>query len=68
PSMVEHVLNTVAEIRRRGVTVLLVEQLVQEALEIADRGYVIQTGRIVEEGRASVLLDSPQVRSAYMGM
>ncbi len=68
PSMVEHVLNTVVEIRRRGVTVLLVEQLVQEALEIADRGYVIQTGRIVEEGRASILLDSPQVRSAYMGM
>lgn len=68
PSMVEHVLTTVAEIRNRGVTVLLVEQLVQEALEIADRGYVLQTGRIVQEGSAAALLNSPEVRSAYMGM
>jgi branched-chain amino acid transport system ATP-binding protein len=68
PSMVEKVLDTVVEIRRRGVTVLLVEQLVQEALEIADRGYVIQTGRIVESGSAAILLESPTVRQAYMGM
>lgn len=68
PAMVEKVLDTVVEIRKRGVTVLLVEQLVQEALEIADRGYVIQTGRIVETGPAAVLLESSSVRQAYMGM
>ncbi|MDO5115721.1 MAG: ABC transporter ATP-binding protein [Synergistaceae bacterium] len=68
PSLVERVLATVAEIRRRGVTVLLVEQMVQEALEIADRGYVLQTGRVVHEGSSQELLDSEEVRRAYMGM
>jgi branched-chain amino acid transport system ATP-binding protein len=68
PSLVEKVLEAVREIRRRGVTVLLVEQMVQEALEIADRGYVIQTGRIVQSGKATDLLDSDEVRKAYMGM
>jgi len=68
PSLVEKVLEAVVEIRRRGVTVLLVEQMVQEALEIADRGYVIQTGRIVQSGSARELLDSDEVRRAYMGL
>ena len=68
PSLVEKVLEAVAEINRRGVTVLLVEQMVQEALEIAHRGYVIQTGRMVQCGSAKELLDSEEVRKAYMGM
>ena len=68
PSLVEKVLEAVAEINRRGVTVLLVEQMVQEALEIAHRGYVIQTGRMVQTGSAQELLDSEEVRRAYMGM
>ena len=68
PSLVEKVLEIVAEINRRGVTVLLVEQMVQEALEIAHRGYVIQTGRMVQTGSAQELLDSEEVRRAYMGM
>ncbi len=68
PSLVERVLEAVTEIRRRGVTILLVEQMVQEALEIADRGYVLQTGRVVHEGTARELLDSDEVRRAYMGM
>uniref|UniRef100_UPI0026ED695A ABC transporter ATP-binding protein n=1 Tax=Acetomicrobium mobile TaxID=97477 RepID=UPI0026ED695A len=50
PSLVERVLQTVTEIRRHGVTVLMVEQRVLEALEIADRGYVIQSGRVVLSG------------------
>ena len=68
PSLVERVLEAVAEIRKRGVTVLLVEQMVQEALEIADRGYVLQTGRVVHKGTSQELLDSDEVRRAYMGM
>lgn len=68
PSLVEKVLQTVVEIRKSGITVLLVEQLVQESLEIADRGYVIRTGTIVHEGAAKELLESPEIRTAYMGM
>ena len=68
PSLVEKVFETVKEINRRGVTILLVEQMVQEALEIADRGYVVQTGKIVSTGTAQELLNSPEVRKAYMGM
>ena len=68
PSLVEKVMEAVISINRTGVTVLLVEQMVQEALEIADRGYVIQTGKIVQQGTARELLDSPEVRKAYMGM
>jgi len=45
-----------------------VEQMVQEALEIAHRGYVLQSGRIVQSGPAKELLDSEEIRKAYMGM
>ncbi len=68
PTLVEKVLAAVVEINRQGTTVLLVEQMVQEALEIAARGYVIQTGRIVQHGSARELLESDSVRKAYMGL
>lgn len=68
PSLVEKVMEAVVAINRSGVTVLIVEQMVQEALEIAHRGYVIQTGQIVQQGTAQELLDSPEVRKAYMGL
>lgn len=68
PSLVQKVFEAVGEINRRGVTVLIVEQMVQEALEIAARGYVLQTGRIVQSGSAQELLNSDEVRKAYMGM
>lgn len=68
PNLVEKVFEIVAEINRRGVTILLVEQMVQEALEIANRGYVIQTGKVVHEGTTRELMDSEEVRRAYMGM
>jgi branched-chain amino acid transport system ATP-binding protein len=68
PTLVEKVLEAVVEINRRGTTVLLVEQMVQEALEIATRGYVLQTGRVVQSGTARELLDSEAVRKAYLGL
>lgn len=68
PSMVEKMMEAITSINRSGTTVLLVEQMVQEALEIAQRGYVIQSGRIVQSGTARELLDSPEVRKAYLGM
>ena len=68
PTLVEKMMETIVAINRRGVTVLLVEQMVQEALEIAHRGYVLQTGRVVLTGSAKELLDSEEIRRAYMGM
>ncbi|PKN04822.1 MAG: branched-chain amino acid ABC transporter ATP-binding protein [Deltaproteobacteria bacterium HGW-Deltaproteobacteria-9] len=68
PSMVDKMMETVTAINRAGTTVLLVEQMLQESLEIAHRGYVIQTGKIVQSGTARELLDSEEVRKAYMGM
>jgi len=68
PTLVEKMMETIVAINRRGVTVLLVEQMVQEALEIAHRGYVLQTGRIVQSGAAQELLDSEEIRKAYLGM
>ncbi|MCF7935038.1 MAG: ABC transporter ATP-binding protein [Synergistales bacterium] len=68
PSLVERVMQTVLEIKKTGITVFLVEQMVQDALEIADRGYVLQSGQIVLSGSASELLNSEEVRQAYMGM
>lgn len=68
PSLVEKMMETIQTVHERGTTVLLVEQMVQEALEVAHRGYVIQTGRIVISGDAGDLLNSDEVRKAYMGM
>lgn len=68
PILVDKVLHILKEISSRGMTVLLVEQKVQEALEIADRGYVLQTGRIVLRGTGEELLNSDLVKKAYMGI
>ena len=68
PTMVERMMETITAINKTGTAVLLVEQMVQEALEIAHRGYVIQSGRIVQSGAARELLDSEEIRKAYMGM
>ncbi len=68
PSLVEKMMETIQTIHKTGITVLLVEQMVQEALEVAQRGYVVQTGKIVLSGASDELLNSDQVRQAYMGM
>ena len=67
PAMVEKVLDAVVAVRKTGTTIILVEQMVQEALEIADRGMVIQVGRVVISGTARELLDTPEVKQAYLG-
>lgn len=69
PIMVDKVLDTLKQINKeKRVAILLVEQKVQESLEIADRGYVLQTGRIVAHGSGKELLESELVKKAYLGM
>jgi branched-chain amino acid transport system ATP-binding protein len=68
PKLVSEIFNVVQDINRNGVTVLLVEQNVHEALQISHRAYVLQTGRIVLEGKGEDLLKSDLVRQAYLGM
>ena len=67
PKLVVEIFRTIREIRKQGITVLLVEQNVFEALEVADRAYVLQTGRIVLQGTGPELLRSDLVRKAYLG-
>jgi branched-chain amino acid transport system ATP-binding protein len=68
PRLVDDILAAVQRIRTLGVTVLLVEQRLVEALAIADRAYVLQTGRIVLEGPATEIAADDAVRRAYLGM
>src|SRR5437867_8669508 len=67
PTMVETTFAIIADIRRRGTTVLMVEQNAYAALRMADRAYVMETGRIVLEGAARDLLNDDHVRRAYLG-
>jgi len=68
PALVREILELLPRLRSAGITVLLVEQDAYAALRIADRGYVMETGRIVAEGTARQLLESPQMRRAYLGI
>jgi branched-chain amino acid transport system ATP-binding protein len=67
PLMVERIFETIAELKSQGRTILLVEQNVHHALDIADRAYVMETGRIVLDGPAEVLRRDPQVERSYLG-
>jgi branched-chain amino acid transport system ATP-binding protein len=68
PKLVTRIFDTIGAIRDRGVSILLVEQNVQRALGIADYAYVIQTGRIVLEGKGSELLGNDEIKKAYLGL
>jgi branched-chain amino acid transport system ATP-binding protein len=68
PILVDEVLDTVRRLKAEGITILLVEQNVREALDLADRGYVLQTGRIVGEGSGRELLESDIFREAFLGI
>jgi len=67
PIMVDKIFEVVADIHQRGTTILLVEQNASRALQLADRGYVMESGEITMDGEARRLLDDPKVRAAYLG-
>jgi branched-chain amino acid transport system ATP-binding protein len=68
PLLVDELFDTIAKLKAEGITILLVEQNVREALDLCDRGYVLQTGKIVEEGTGEELLASDNVRKAFLGL
>jgi len=67
PILVQHMFDVIGRINKQGMTVLLVEQNVRAALDLADRAYVIENGRIVGEGKGDALLSFESIRSAYLG-
>jgi branched-chain amino acid transport system ATP-binding protein len=67
PMLVNQIFSIIEEINRRGTTILLVEQNAQQALKIAHRAYVLETGQIVKSAPAADLLNDPEVKAAYLG-
>jgi len=68
PKLVDEMLDAVAHLRSMGKTILLVEQNVRESLELADRGYVLQTGRTIDHGSGKELLNKDIIRKAFLGL
>jgi branched-chain amino acid transport system ATP-binding protein len=67
PAVIDQVLDAVVQLRAEGTTILLVEQMVERALQIADTAYVLQNGRVIGHGPAREIKDSDLIRSAYLG-
>ena len=67
PILVEQIFDIIKDLHKAGTTILLVEQNAQAALSVADRGYVLETGRIVTSGTGHELLESPAIKKAYLG-
>jgi branched-chain amino acid transport system ATP-binding protein len=68
PILVKEIFNVIRALRDQGMTLLLVEQNVQQTLEIADRSYVLENGRIVSEGKSGELLQNDHIKKAYLGL
>jgi branched-chain amino acid transport system ATP-binding protein len=68
PLMVGEIFAHIAKLKAQGTTILLADQNARAALAIADRGYVMETGRVVLDGTAAELLRDPQVQQAYLGL
>lgn len=68
PKLVTELFKTITLLKEEGYTILLVEQNVREALEIADRGYILQTGRTIHSGKGAELLQSDIVKKAFLGL
>ena len=67
PILVEQIFDIIRELHKAGTTILLVEQNAQAALSVADRGYVLETGKVVTTGTGRELLESPAIKKAYLG-
>ena len=67
PILVNEIFDIIQSVSASGTTVLLVEQNAKKALSIADRAYVLETGKIVQEGKADVLMHDDSIRKAYLG-
>jgi ABC-type branched-subunit amino acid transport system ATPase component len=67
PAVIDELFEVVAELRDKGITILLVDQMVAQALAAADRGYVLESGRIVREGSAAALREDATLEAAYLG-
>jgi branched-chain amino acid transport system ATP-binding protein len=67
PIIIQQIFDIIEQLRRDGVTIFLVEQNANQALKLADRGYVLENGRIVMQGSGDDLLNDPKVRDAYLG-
>ena len=67
PILVEQIFDIIQELHKSGTTILLVEQNAQAALSVADRGYVLETGKVVTTGTGHDLLESPAIKKAYLG-
>jgi branched-chain amino acid transport system ATP-binding protein len=68
PKLVDEMLEAVAKLKLAGKTILLVEQKVRESLELADRGYVLQTGRTIQQGTGKELLSTEVIQKAFLGL
>ncbi len=68
PKLVDEMLEAVAKLKQAGKTILLVEQKVRESLELADRGYVLQTGRTIQQGTGKELLNTEVIQKAFLGL
>ena len=67
PILVEKIFDTIEQVREMGVTILLVEQNIRESLEIGDRCYILEEGRIVRSGKGRDLLSDDYVKEVYLG-
>ena len=67
PILVDQIFEIIKELHKAGTTILLVEQNAQAALSVADRGYVLETGKVVTTGSGAELLSSPAIKKAYLG-
>jgi branched-chain amino acid transport system ATP-binding protein len=68
PKLIQQIFSIIREINKQGTTVLLVEQNAQQALSVADRAYILETGSIVKSGPGSALLGDPAIKEAYLGV
>jgi branched-chain amino acid transport system ATP-binding protein len=68
PLLVKEIFDVIKALRDQGMTLLLVEQNVQQSLEIADRGYVLENGHVVSEGKSKELLQNDHIKKAYLGL